>query len=63
MKCKLNILKEIDLTLLSFLYNMLKKKLWLQNAKGLWTLSFLPSKWDYWENRSFLSAQDFVKVI
>ena len=23
---------------------------------------FFSSKWDYWENRSFLSAQDFVKV-
>ena len=31
--------------------------------KGLWTLSFLPSKWDYWENNSFISAQDFVKVV
>ena len=24
---------------------------------------FLPSKWDYLENRSFLSAQNFVKVV
>ena len=31
-------------------------------VKGLWTLRFLPSKWDYWENGSFISAEDFVKV-
>ena len=32
-------------------------------VQGLWTLSFLPSKLDYWENGSFISAQDFVKVV
>ena len=31
--------------------------------KGLWILSFLQSKWDYWKNLSILSAQDFVKIV
>ena len=34
--------------------------------QGLWTLSFLPSKWDYWEmgqlNKLFLFVKDIGNV-
>ena len=47
--------------------NKKKAKLKIQKNrvthKGLSTLRFLPSKWDYLENSSFISAQDFVKVV
>ena len=32
-------------------------------VKGLWTLIFLTSKWDYWENCPLNKNLDFVKDI
>ena len=39
---------------------------WAKYTKGLWSLSFLPSKWDYWEigqlNKLFLFVKDIGNV-